>query len=75
VLLLQELLLKPAASGLGVVVGHMNNVNKRLEDSGECIGRNMELLWRVEIAAEAQDQLVYVLYPIVQYTTFEREFA
>jgi hypothetical protein len=53
----------------------MNNANMRLEDSGECTGRNMALLWRVGIAVEAQDQLVYVLYPIVQYTTFEREFA
>jgi hypothetical protein len=72
---LQELLLRPAASGLGVVVEHMNNANMRLEDSGECTGRNMALLWRVGIAVEAQDQLVYVLYPIVQYTTFEREFV
>lgn len=44
-LLLQELLLRPVASVLGVVVEHMNNANTRLEDSGECTGRNMELFW------------------------------
>lgn len=70
--------MRPAASGfvvVAVVVEHMSSANTRLEDNGECTGKSMELLWRVEIAAEAQDQLVYVWYPIVQYTTSEREFV
>lgn len=46
-LLLQQVLLwMIVASGLALVVGHMNNANTQLEDSGEYIGSvNMELFW------------------------------